>query len=160
MISQDQATLGTRIKSNVSFTGVPKGTEGVIDYEYGTGVMVAWDLEEQPLPLGYCVYDGKSATIQSGILRDGFGWDELKFLDLIGKEIVMDKKPMSYRQLRDMLNGLMDEQLNMSVTVANGPVNSSITDFFPILSLDMTSDAECDVLDDNHPVLIGDFNSI
>ena len=82
MITAEQATVGTKIKSNVDFSGVPKGTYGVIDEDYVSGVMVAWDLSSQPLPDGYRAFDGTPA-IKSHILRDGFGKkDELKFLDL------------------------------------------------------------------------------
>jgi len=81
MILREQAITGSRVISNVDFSGVRSGTEGVIDEDYGTGVMVAWDLPDQPLPEGYRVYDGIPA-IRSGILRDGFAWDELKYLDL------------------------------------------------------------------------------
>lgn len=49
MITKEQAKIGTKVKSNVDFSGVPKGTIGIIDDHYGTdgeilGVMVAWDL--------------------------------------------------------------------------------------------------------------------
>ena len=67
----EEAIVGQRVRTRVSFSGVPKGTEGVIDEDYGTGVTVAWDLPKQPLPPGYRMYDGRSA-IQSGLLRDGF----------------------------------------------------------------------------------------
>ena len=66
-----EAVIGTRVRSRVAFSGVPNGTEGVIDEDYGTGVTVAWDLPRSPLPSGYHAYDGRWA-IQSGILRDGF----------------------------------------------------------------------------------------
>ena len=79
----DQAKVGTRVKSNREFSAVFKGTEGVIDEDYGTGVMVAWDLPDQPLPFGYRAYDGRPA-IASHILRDGFNKEkELKFLDVV-----------------------------------------------------------------------------
>lgn len=75
--------VGVRVKSLVDFSGVPKGTEGVIDEDYGTGVMVAWDLSDQPLPRGYSVYNGKP-SILSGILRDGFYIKkDLHFLDVV-----------------------------------------------------------------------------
>jgi hypothetical protein len=79
----DQAKVGTRVKSNVEFCSVPLGTQGVIDEDYGTGVMVAWDLSDQPLPAEYRKYDGRPA-IASGLLRDGFDKaKELKFLDVV-----------------------------------------------------------------------------
>jgi len=74
-------TVGVRVRSLVPFSGVPKGTEGVIDEDYGTGLMVAWDLLGSPLPQGYRVYDGRPA-VASGILRDGFDKArELHFLE-------------------------------------------------------------------------------
>jgi hypothetical protein len=78
----DEARIGVRVKSLVDFAEVPKGTEGVVDEDYGTGVKVAWDLYEQPLPRGYLVYDGKPAFV-SGILR--YSFDKRKDLHYLGK---------------------------------------------------------------------------
>lgn len=79
----DEAQVGVRVRSLQPFVSVPKGTEGVIDQDYGPGVMVAWDLPEHPLPDGYVQYDGKPA-IATGILRDGFDKaTELEFLELV-----------------------------------------------------------------------------
>lgn len=73
--------VGSRIRSLVNFSGVPKGTQGVIDEDYGSGFMVAWDLPKRPLPIGYSHYDEVPA-IRSGILRDGFDKNtELHFLE-------------------------------------------------------------------------------
>ena len=78
-----QAVIGCRVRCLRGFSGVPQGTEGVIDEDYGTGVTVAWDLPERPLPSGYWSYDGRSA-IQSGILRDSFDKEtELNLLEAI-----------------------------------------------------------------------------
>ena len=56
---------------------------GVIDEDYNSGIMVAWDLPDKPLPLGYSMYDNKSIII-TGILRDGFDKiTELQYLDKI-----------------------------------------------------------------------------
>lgn len=75
--------VGQRVRSLRAFVDVPKGTEGVIDEDYGSGVMVAWDLPDQPLPAGYRVYDGRPA-IRSGILRDGFDkTSDLEYLEPI-----------------------------------------------------------------------------
>jgi hypothetical protein len=82
MITREQIKIGLRVKSNVDFSGVPSGTEGVIDEDYGSGVMVAWDLPSQPIPTGYISWDG-SPSWMTGLLRDGFGNDELHFLDLV-----------------------------------------------------------------------------
>jgi len=88
----NEATIGTRVKTLVDFSGVPKGTEGVIDQDYGTGIMVAWDLPDRALPAGYCQFDGRPAVATrrgeaprrspTGILRDGFDKkSELHFLE-------------------------------------------------------------------------------
>lgn len=79
----NEATVGTRVKSVVDFAGIPAGTQGVIDEDYGSGVMVAWDLPDYPLQPGYRAHDGKPA-FATGILRDGFNkTDELHFLDKV-----------------------------------------------------------------------------
>lgn len=66
-----QAKVGVRVKNLLAFPGVPEGTEGIIDEDYGSGVMVAWDRPGAPLPSGYVEYDGRPA-VATGILRDGF----------------------------------------------------------------------------------------
>lgn len=78
-MKREDATVGTWVRTLRAFVSLPRGTVGVIDYDYGDGVMVAWDLPEQPLPEGYEEYDGQPA-IKSNILRDGFAWNELHTL--------------------------------------------------------------------------------
>jgi hypothetical protein len=79
----DQVKVGTRVKSNFEFSNVPLGTQGVIDEDYGSGFMVAWDLHGRPLPAGYRQCDGRPSIV-SGILRDGFDKEtELKLLDVV-----------------------------------------------------------------------------
>lgn len=39
-MTADEATVGTRVRTLVDFCKVPKGSEGVIDEDYGTGVMI------------------------------------------------------------------------------------------------------------------------
>lgn len=79
----NEARIGVRVKTLVDFSGVPKGTEGVIDEDYGTGVMVAWDLPDQPLPKDYSIHTGRPSFV-SGILRDGFNkGNELHFLEVL-----------------------------------------------------------------------------
>jgi hypothetical protein len=53
-----------------------------MDEAYEGGMMVAWDLPDRPLPTGYRAWDGRPA-FASGILRDGFSWDELHFLEVV-----------------------------------------------------------------------------
>jgi hypothetical protein len=78
-----QVIVGKRVCSLVDLPEVPAGTEGVIDEDYGTGVMVAWDLPTAPLPHGYREYDGKPAIV-TRILRDGFDKaTELEYLEVI-----------------------------------------------------------------------------
>lgn len=78
-----QAIVGTRIRTKRDFSGVPIGTQGCIDEDYGSGVMIAWDLPDQPLPKGYREHDG-SPAIRHGLLRDGFDKKtELKFLEVV-----------------------------------------------------------------------------
>jgi hypothetical protein len=82
-MNPSEALVGTRVICTVPFCDVPMGTEGVIDEDYGTGVMIAWDLKNQPLPSGYVAYDGRPA-IQTRILRDGFDKEkELKWLETV-----------------------------------------------------------------------------
>jgi len=84
----EQASIGARVRSLRAFVGVPAGTEGIIDEDYGTGVTVAWDFPPnsphgRPLPPGYRAYDGRWAVV-SGILRDGFDKTaELGFLEAV-----------------------------------------------------------------------------
>ena len=78
-----EAIIGARVKALIPFVDVPVGTEGVIDEDYGTGVMVAWDLPGRPLPSGYRAHDGRSA-VASRLLRDGFDKEsELDYLRLV-----------------------------------------------------------------------------
>ena len=82
-MTKDQIKIGQRVKTLRAFYGVPLGTEGVLDEDYGTGIMVAWDLKASPLPAGYSAYDGVPA-IRSRILRDGFAKDtELGCLEVV-----------------------------------------------------------------------------
>lgn len=46
----EEAQIGVYVKTLVSWPGVPVNTEGLIVEDYGTGVMVAWDLPNRPLP--------------------------------------------------------------------------------------------------------------
>lgn len=56
--------MGTRVRTLVAFFNVPKGSEGVIDEDYQTGVMVRWDLPHK--------------------IRDGFDKEtELHFLEKV-----------------------------------------------------------------------------
>lgn len=87
-MTTQEAIVGTRIKTNAAFSCVPLDTEGVIDEDYGTGIMVAWDLPDQPLPKGYSRHDG-SPAIKHRLLRDGFDKEtELHFLTILPRKIM------------------------------------------------------------------------
>ncbi len=107
---RDLRTLvGRRIVTLVKWTGIPVGTEGVIDeiYSDAQGMMVAWnfDIQEQVFRK-YCVLVNENQTLIAcgghtekvglarrmlwgGWTRDGFrryedsSQDELKFLELV-----------------------------------------------------------------------------
>ena len=91
-MKREYAKVGTRVACNIDFANVPKGTKGVIDDDYETGVMVAWDLPDSPLPpkhveclATFGVSMARNMTQANGgkwPLRDGFSYDELRFLDL------------------------------------------------------------------------------
>ena len=80
----DQACIGNRVRTLVDWPEVPAGTEGVIDEDYGTGVMVAWDLPNRPLPANYEKMHHLTALQLRGlgILRDGFSNKDLRYLEI------------------------------------------------------------------------------
>lgn len=83
-MTEDQIKLGLRIKTNRDFVDVPTGTEGIIDEDYGTGVMVAWDLPDNPLPAGWSKHRSVNNRIGRKPLRDGFNKKaELQYLDVV-----------------------------------------------------------------------------
>lgn len=77
--------VGARVRSLEAYRDVPKGTEGVICEDYGSGVMVAWDLPDRPLPdLPMECIARMYAVIPQCPLRDGFDKKtELQSLELI-----------------------------------------------------------------------------
>lgn len=82
-MNSEEAQIGARVRTMVPFSGIAVNTEGVIDEDYVTGVMIAWDLPNNPLPEGYSEHDGRPMIV-TGILRDGFDKDtELHFLQRV-----------------------------------------------------------------------------
>lgn len=63
---------------------------------------------------------------------------------------------LTYKNLKEAMEQMDEDQLNLDVTIASGPVDSSQTEFYPIFSIEQTSE-EADVLDSNQIVLVGDF---
>ena len=51
-MTEQQAAIGTRVRTLRHFYGIPTGTEGVIVKDYGSGVDVAWDLPDRAYPDG------------------------------------------------------------------------------------------------------------
>ena len=86
-MTYEQARVGTHVITLVDWPEVPTRTEGMIDEDYGSGVMVAWDLPGRPLPKGYGdTWDGTKAELRAlGILRDGFSKDDLVYLEISPK---------------------------------------------------------------------------
>jgi len=76
--------IGTRVKTKVAWPSVPVGTEGIVDEHYGnSGIMIAWDLPDQPLPNDYIKFDLNNQI--RGIIRDGFSESETKYLEIVKK---------------------------------------------------------------------------
>lgn len=83
-MTEYEVKIGQRVRSLETFSGVPEGTEGVIDEDYGTGIMVAWDLPNRPLPPGYVSHNGKPQIAPGQPLRDGFDKEtELQYLEVV-----------------------------------------------------------------------------
>ena len=80
-----QAIIGTRVRSTRDFVDVPKGTEGVVVSDYGTGVMVGWHLPdtEGALPANWKDF-AEAWAINCPFLRDGFDKrTELHWLEVV-----------------------------------------------------------------------------
>ena len=74
--------IGTRVRTNQPWPSAPVGTEGIVDEYFGNGgIMIAWDLPNQPLPSNYKVFDSKNPI--RGIIRDGFSESETKYLKIV-----------------------------------------------------------------------------
>ncbi len=111
-MDQEHAKIGVRIRTNRAFLRIPAETEGVIDEDYGSGLMVAWDLPcwscegrgilfipagmiISSIPCRFCNGSGRTLpehyrewdrrpVAKTGILRDGFDkTSELQYLDLV-----------------------------------------------------------------------------
>ncbi len=50
MLSLNEAIVGAKVRCLCDFPGVPMDTVGQIVEDYDTGIMVAWDLPDRPLP--------------------------------------------------------------------------------------------------------------
>lgn len=81
----NQALVGGKVRTLRSFSGVPLGTVGLIVEDYGTGVMIAWDLPDRPLPnMTPSEISQLYAINPECPLRDGFDKaTELDFLEAV-----------------------------------------------------------------------------
>ena len=76
--------LGTKVKTKVAWPSIPVGTEGIVDGHYDNGgIMIAWNLPDQPLPNNYIKFDLENQI--RGIIRDGFSESETKYLEVVKK---------------------------------------------------------------------------
>ncbi len=88
-MKQTEAVVGTRVQTMRAWSGVPIDTQGIIVEHYGTGVTVAWDLPDRPLPdvaPEEMTFAAMPAIDHRAPLRDGFALDELKHLLIIEEE--------------------------------------------------------------------------
>ncbi len=87
LVALNWPAVGTRVRSRREFAGIPEGPEGVVDEDYGTGVIVAWDLADRPLPAGYAIrctvstFKPQDQYEPGAPLRDGF--DRATELDML-----------------------------------------------------------------------------
>ena len=85
MLIQD-IKVGRKVRCMVAYSGVPIGTIGVIVSDYGSGIMVAWDLPDRPYPKNKTPLEVASmyAVHYECPLRDGFDKEtELYALQII-----------------------------------------------------------------------------
>lgn len=85
-MTKKEIEIGGRVKSLEDFLYVKAGTEGIIIEDYGTGIMIAWDLPNRPIPKNKTLEEIATmpATHIGCPLRDGFDKEiELQFLERI-----------------------------------------------------------------------------
>ena len=90
---------GMWVRCLIEFPNIPVGSLGIIDeiYDKNDGVMVAWNFEKTPLPIGYpfhernprAVYNKGWLQTKANLIRDGFGRNsnELIYLELLGTSL-------------------------------------------------------------------------
>jgi len=84
-MTKEEIKLGMEVRCLENFPEVPKGTIGIIVEDYGTGIMVAWDLPNKPYPDKSWQEVAKMFAVNPECpLRDGFAYDELEFLEVNG----------------------------------------------------------------------------
>lgn len=81
--------VGTQVKTKVAWPGVPEGTQGWIVQDYGTGVLVAWNLPDRPYPEDMTLEEVASMPAVNPLCpyRDGFDKEtELHYLEEMREE--------------------------------------------------------------------------
>ena len=68
---------GARVRSTVEFSGVPKGTVGLVLSKDGTGFPVAWDLPHE----GHVYSPAGSATFVKPLVDWFNNWEAAQFLE-------------------------------------------------------------------------------
>lgn len=83
MLSLNEAIVGAKVRCLCDFPSVPMDTIGQIVEDYGTGIMVAWDLPDRPLPAMTPAEISEMYAINPKCpLRDGFDKEtEFDFLE-------------------------------------------------------------------------------
>lgn len=85
MLNLNEAVVGRKVRSLCDFPSVPMDTVGLIVEDYGTGITVAWDLSDRPLPAMTPAEIAEMYAINPKCpLRDGFDKEtELDFLESV-----------------------------------------------------------------------------
>lgn len=71
--------VGTRVRLKKSLIGLPRDTEGVVDFVGPKLTWVAWDTPANPLPAGYTKWNHK-AYLLFRFRREAFEEDEVREL--------------------------------------------------------------------------------
>lgn len=89
-MNESEIKIGQKVKNLQGFFQLPIGTIGYIVKDYGTGILVGWDLPQRPYPYIYTPNEvGEMFTADPRCpLRDGFDKEtELQFLEVAPEEL-------------------------------------------------------------------------
>ena len=80
-MTKKEIKIGSKVKSLTHFVNINIEQEGIIVEDYGTGILIAW----KPLPINKTPQEiAKMFAVNPECPdRDGFGYDELKYLEVI-----------------------------------------------------------------------------
>ena len=79
-------SIGDRVVLKKDIVSFSKGTKGLVVDDYSSGIMVAWETEERPMPDKSCTEIATMFAIDPRCpFRDGFSNDEIEeFLERMG----------------------------------------------------------------------------